>query len=76
MSDQLIDTASLGGPKVVVVSTLTSVTPAAPFVFRNYELPLEAESLAHKIRACGGSSKHLLWQVCGGEGAVACTFHG
>lgn len=28
-----------GGPKVSVVSTLVSVTPAQPFVFRNYQYP-------------------------------------
>jgi hypothetical protein len=28
-----------GGPKVAVVSTLVSVTPAQPFVFRNYQYP-------------------------------------
>lgn len=37
--DLLIDSAVKGGPKVFVVSTLVSVLPAAPFVFRNYQYP-------------------------------------
>ncbi|KAJ7541796.1 hypothetical protein O6H91_10G077200 [Diphasiastrum complanatum] len=37
--DLLIDTAVKGGPKVFVVSSLVSVTPAQPFVFRNYQYP-------------------------------------
>ncbi|CAI7838470.1 unnamed protein product [Closterium sp. NIES-54] len=36
--DLLIDSAVKGGPKVFVVSTLVSVTPATPFVFRNYQV--------------------------------------
>ena len=63
VSDQLIDAAVLGGPKVVVVSTLSSVFPATPYVFRSYELPVEAEQHAARIGACAGSSKHLVWQV-------------
>lgn len=62
-SNQFIDAACLGGPKVAVVSTLTSVSPATPFLFRNYELPLEAESRARRIGASSGSSKHLVWQT-------------
>ena len=33
----LIDTAARGGPAVFVVATLMSVTPAVPFIFRNYQ---------------------------------------
>jgi hypothetical protein len=47
------------------VATLASVTPAQPFVFRNYEVPLEADEAARAIRAHMGSSKHLVWQVRG-----------
>jgi hypothetical protein len=64
VSDQLIDAAVLGGPKLVVVATLASFTPATPYVFRSYELPVEAEQRAAKMGACAGSSKHLVWQVC------------
>lgn len=64
MSDQCIDATLLGGPKVLVVATLASVTPAVPYVFRSYELPLEAERRAAKIGGWAGSSKHLVWQVC------------
>ncbi|KAK9681595.1 hypothetical protein RND81_10G013700 [Saponaria officinalis] len=35
----LIDSAVKGIPKVFVVSTLVSVVPAQPFVFRNYQYP-------------------------------------
>ncbi|GAB4830903.1 Phospholipase A I [Ancistrocladus abbreviatus] len=37
--DLLIDSAVKGIPKVFVVSTLVSVVPAQPFVFRNYQYP-------------------------------------
>ena len=36
-----IDSGLLGGPKVFVVSTLVSVIPATPYLFRNYEYPEE-----------------------------------
>lgn len=49
--------------QIVVVSTLASFTPASPFIFRSYELPVEAEQLAAKMGACTGSSKHTVWQV-------------
>ena len=34
-----IDTALLAGPKVFAVSTLISIMPATPFLFRNYQYP-------------------------------------
>ncbi len=34
-----------------VVSTLVSMTPAAPFLFRNYELPASAEAHAREVRS-------------------------
>lgn len=37
--DLLIESAVKNTPKVFVVSTLVSVTPAQPFVFRNYQYP-------------------------------------
>ncbi|XP_024394241.1 phospholipase A I isoform X2 [Physcomitrium patens] len=37
--DLLIESAVKGVPKVFVVSALVSVTPAQPFVFRNYQYP-------------------------------------
>ncbi|RWW49432.1 hypothetical protein BHE74_00044409 [Ensete ventricosum] len=37
--DLLIESAVKGIPKVFVVSTLVSVTPAQPFLFRNYQYP-------------------------------------
>jgi hypothetical protein len=63
ISDQAIDAAMLGGPKVGVVSTITSVTPAAPFLFRSYELPREVAQLSEGIAACEGSSRFEIWQV-------------
>jgi hypothetical protein len=63
VSDRLIDTAVLGGPKVFVVATLASARPAAPFAFRNYELPEEAAPAAAALAACGGSCKHHVWEV-------------
>ncbi|GMJ08288.1 hypothetical protein like AT1G61850 [Hibiscus trionum] len=38
--DLLIETAVKNIPKVSLVSTLASVTPAQPFVFRNYQYPV------------------------------------
>ncbi|CAH9141780.1 unnamed protein product [Cuscuta epithymum] len=37
--DLLIESAVKGTPKVFVVSTLVSVSPAQPFIFRNYQYP-------------------------------------
>ena len=45
------------------MSTLASSIPSAPYIFRSYELPMEAELQAAKIQACAGSSKHTIWQV-------------
>ena len=73
VSDQLIDASVLGGPKVAVVATLVSRQPCQPFVFRNYELPLEAERDAVRIGVGPGSSKHELWQaVRASSAAVSC----
>eukprot|EP00887_Chlorella_sp_A99_P000219 scaffold13.g219.t1 len=47
----MIDTACLGGPKIALVSTLASASPARPFVFRNYELPPEADALRAEASA-------------------------
>ncbi len=69
VSDSFIDASILGGPKVFVVATLASMRPAEPFAFRSYELPLEVEQLAREMRACRGSSKHLVWQVSSRTGA-------
>lgn len=40
--DLLIESAVKGIPKVFVVSTLVSVMPAQPFLFRNYQVCLFA----------------------------------
>ena len=47
-----IDAGALGGPKVFVVSTLVSVIPATPFLFRNYQYPPD-EADAARSRALG-----------------------
>ncbi|KAJ9510144.1 hypothetical protein QJQ45_015630, partial [Haematococcus lacustris] len=63
ISDQFIDASYLPeATKVAVVSTLTSCTPAAPFLFRSYELPEQAEGAAQAMGVCAGSSRHLIWQ--------------
>ena len=46
-----------------VVATLASVTPAEPFLFRNYEHPLASTALGKKIQACPGSSSHQVWEA-------------
>lgn len=61
--NRMIDSACLGGPKIVVMSTLTSVSPVQPFAFRNYELPHDAEAAAREACAPRGSSRHLVWQA-------------
>ncbi|URE37227.1 patatin-like phospholipase family protein [Musa troglodytarum] len=43
--DLLIESAVKNIPKVFVVSTLVSVTPAQPFVFRNYQYPVGTPEL-------------------------------
>ena len=49
------DTAVLG-PKVALVSTLSSMSPAPPFLFRTYQLPPGSEALAAQIGAHAGKS--------------------
>ena len=75
VGNQMIDAAALGGPKVAVLSTLTSVSPACPFMFTNYELPPEAQQHAAALRAVSTSSKHLVWQVRHSPGPLAIS-HG
>ena len=70
-----IDVGALGGPKVFVVSTLVSVIPATPFLFRNYQYPPDeadaalseapaapGEAAAGSPNSVPGSCKHRLWQ--------------
>ncbi|KAJ9566706.1 hypothetical protein OSB04_002672 [Centaurea solstitialis] len=77
--DLLIDSAVKNIPKVIVISTLVSVSPAQPYIFRNYQYPsgtLEApltisENLATsagaelglKRGAYMGSCRHHIWQA-------------
>ncbi|KAL0020138.1 hypothetical protein WJX77_006173 [Trebouxia sp. C0004] len=71
IGDTMIDTACLNIPKCFVVATLASMTPAVPFIFRNYEYspdsqpprasaPPNDEASLYEL---GGSSKHLVWQA-------------
>lgn len=47
-----------------VVSSLVSMTPAQPYVFRNYEYPSGSAAVAARIHAAQfGSSKHAVWQA-------------
>lgn len=59
----LIDAAPLNAPRVALVATLASVTPAVPFVFRNYEFSPEQKSLFDALGAYRGSSRHAVWQA-------------
>ncbi|PKU78149.1 LRR repeats and ubiquitin-like domain-containing protein [Dendrobium catenatum] len=55
--DLLIDSAVKTIPKVFVVSTLVSVAPAQPFIFRNYQYPVGtpelSSGLAESTASCG-----------------------
>lgn len=62
------DTAVLG-PKVALVSTLSSLSPAPPFLFRTYQLPHGSEALAAQIGAHAGKPCALAWS-CQDWGAV------
>ncbi|XP_024984549.1 phospholipase A I-like isoform X2 [Cynara cardunculus var. scolymus] len=56
--DLLIDSAVKKIPKVIVVSTLVSVSPAQPYIFRNYQYPsgtLEAPLTISESLATSGS---------------------
>ena len=46
---RIVDTACLDAPKVALVATLASVSPASPFVFRNYELSPDKEVLSKEV---------------------------
>lgn len=45
-----------GCAQCFVVSTLVSMTPAGPFLFRNYELPEAAEQHAKQVHTHRSSS--------------------
>ena len=63
VGERMIDTSVLGGPACFVVATLASVTPAVPYVFRNYEFPPGSMELRRAIKCCEGSSKALVWHA-------------
>ncbi len=65
------DTIGLNTPAVALVSTLASVTPAPPFVFRTYQLPPGSEALADQLGAHGGSCKHPVWQAVRASSAAS-----
>lgn len=46
-----------------VVSTLVSVTPASPYLFRNYEYPPEGSQQRAAMGIEFGSSKHEVWKA-------------
>ncbi|CAK7351091.1 unnamed protein product [Dovyalis caffra] len=52
--DLLIDSAVKNVPKVFVVSTLVSVMPAQPFVFRNYQYPVGTPEVPFGISESSG----------------------
>ncbi|KAM3362609.1 phospholipase A I [Capsicum galapagoense] len=47
--DLLIESAVKRIPKVFVVSTLVSATPAQPFIFRNYQYPPGTPEISHAV---------------------------
>lgn len=76
--DLLIESAVKSVPKVIVVSTLVSVVPAQPFLFRNYQYPsgtpelslgmVESPAFAGaqvgvRRGAVLGSCKHRIWEA-------------
>ncbi|XP_078437469.1 phospholipase A I-like protein isoform X2 [Wolffia australiana] len=74
--DLMIESAVKGVPKVFVVSTLVSVMPAQPFLFRNYQYPVGTPELhlgTSEIPTSGGngsrrtafigSCKHRVWEA-------------
>nr|GMD86050.1 phospholipase A I [Ipomoea batatas] len=75
--DLLIESAVKGIPKVFVVSTLVSVSPAQPFIFRNYQYPpgtpetaiggvgaaTTGAQVGFKRNTFIGSCKHHVWQA-------------
>lgn len=63
IGERMIDTTVLGGPHCFVVATLASVTPAVPYLFRNYEFPPGTSELRDAIKCCDGSSKALVWHA-------------
>ncbi|XP_027365229.1 phospholipase A I-like isoform X2 [Abrus precatorius] len=54
--DLMIDSAVKNVPKVFVVSTLVSVMPAQPFIFRNYQYPAGTSEVAPAISENSGIS--------------------
>ncbi|XP_038690686.1 phospholipase A I isoform X2 [Tripterygium wilfordii] len=52
--DLLIESAVKNIPKVFVVSTLVSVTPAQPFIFRNYQYPAGSPEVPYTISESSG----------------------
>ena len=58
-----------------VVSTLVSMTPAGPFLFRNYELPEAAEAHAKQVthRLC---FLHTNNEVCWSDNQRRCNVVG
>ncbi|KAK8947196.1 hypothetical protein KSP39_PZI006961 [Platanthera zijinensis] len=73
--DLLIDSAVKKIPKVFVVSTLVSVAPAQPFIFRNYQYPVgtpELPSGMAEIPAAWGTGAVPVGQ----HGSRRCAFMG
>lgn len=71
MTDTAVLKSASDAVQCFVVATLASVTPAVPFIFRNYEYspdyqpprasaPPNDEASLYEL---GGSSKHLVWQA-------------
>jgi predicted acylesterase/phospholipase RssA len=57
--ESMIDTSALDVPKIALVSALTSVSPVQPFIFRNYEYPVDSKVDRNRM----GSSSHAMWEA-------------
>jgi len=66
--EDLIDSACLDAPKIALVSTLTSVSPAQPFIFRNYEYPITSNLVSRNL----GSSSHRIWEAVRASSGMYC----
>lgn len=66
--EDLIDSSCLDAPKIALVSTLTSVSPAQPFIFRNYEYPITSNLASPNL----GSSSHRIWEAVRASSGMCC----
>lgn len=62
--ETIICTSSMDVPKIALVSTRVNESPASPFVFRNYEFPVQKrDEEESEVTMYDGSSRHEVWQA-------------